>query len=61
MDKALEIVNRFNEFNIVNEAVKTNVARVWTFTGSGSGPWTNQKMLCEPFIQNYEKFNSNSG
>lgn len=60
VDKALEIVNRFNELNIVNKAVKINVPGVWTFD-KYAGKWAGHKMLCEPFIQNYDKFNSNTG
>ncbi|KAH7161025.1 kinase-like domain-containing protein [Dactylonectria macrodidyma] len=60
VDKALEIVNRFNELNIVNKAIKINVPRVWTFEDDGS-TWAGQRFLCEPFIQNYQKFNSSTG
>ncbi|KAI1635066.1 kinase-like protein [Biscogniauxia mediterranea] len=60
VDKALEIVNRFNELNIVDKAVKVNVPAVWTFS-EGSPEWVGQRALCEPFIQNYQKFNSNTG
>lgn len=58
VDRALEIVNRFNELNIVNKVVKINVPAVWEFT---TEPEAGQKTLVEPFIQNYKKFNSNSG
>ncbi|KAI4859329.1 kinase-like protein [Hypoxylon rubiginosum] len=60
VNKALEIVNRFNELNIVNKSVKINVPAVWTFDDN-SGEWAGQRMLIEPFIQNYQKFNSNTG
>ncbi|KAI0593648.1 kinase-like protein [Biscogniauxia sp. FL1348] len=60
VDKALEIVNRFNELNIVDKAVKVNVPAVWRFVES-AGARAGQYALCEPFIQNYEKFNSNTG
>ncbi|KAK2802563.1 hypothetical protein FQN51_004355 [Onygenales sp. PD_10] len=60
VDKALEIVNRFNQLNMINKAVKINVAAVWNFV-DGNTAWAGQKVLCEPFIQNYQKFNSNSG
>lgn len=61
VDKALELVNRFNQLNIVNKAIKINVPEVWTFEEDGGGQWGGQKALSEPFIQNYQKFNSNSG
>lgn len=60
VDKALEFVNKFNELGLINKLVKINVPTVWTFE-DGPGPWPGQKALCEPFIQNYQKFNSNSG
>lgn len=60
VDKALEFVNRFNQLNLVNKAVKINVAQVWHFDDD-SGHWAGQHHLCEPFIQNYQKFNSNTG
>ncbi|KAL8404396.1 hypothetical protein RB594_009298 [Gaeumannomyces avenae] len=58
--KALEIVNRFNQLGVVDKAVKVNVPQVWVFD-KHSGPWAGQKGLSEPFIQNYQKFNSNTG
>ena len=59
VDKALEVVNRFNELNIVNKDVKINVPAVWEFVPPSSR--AGQRALIEPFIQNYKKFNSNSG
>ncbi|KAK4122022.1 kinase-like protein [Parathielavia appendiculata] len=61
VDKALEIVNRFNQLAIVDKAVMINVPSVWTFDEDCSDDWAGKKVLCEPFIQNYQKFNSNSG
>ena len=60
VDKALEIVNRFNELGIVKKSVKINVPAVWQFD-KYSRKRAGQRHLCEPFIQNYEKFNSNTG
>ncbi|KAI1768966.1 kinase-like protein [Hypoxylon sp. FL1150] len=59
VEKALEIVNLFNELNIVSKSVKINVPDVWTFSEGTSRE--GQHTLCEPFIQNYQKFNSNTG
>lgn len=60
VDKALEMVNMFNELGVVNKAIKINVPQVWTFVDDGSER-SNHKVLSEPFINNYQKFNSNSG
>ncbi|KAJ6439816.1 hypothetical protein O9K51_07707 [Purpureocillium lavendulum] len=63
VDKALEIFNRFNQLNLVNKAIKINVPAVWQFEKitAFDDDWAGQKTLAEPFIENYEKFNSNSG
>lgn len=61
VDKALEIVDKFNQLGLINKVVKINVPEVWFFTDECDNEWTGQKVLCEPFIQNYQKFNSNSG
>ena len=60
IDKALEIVNRFNDLEMINKTIKINVASIWTFEPQ-AGQWAGSKTLCEPFIYNYQKFNSNSG
>ncbi|KAK0741620.1 kinase-like domain-containing protein [Apiosordaria backusii] len=61
VDKALEIVNRFNQLGIVDKAVKVNVPAVWRFEDDCDGDWAGTAHLIEPFVQNYQKFNSNSG
>ncbi|KAL6881152.1 kinase-like protein [Trichoderma novae-zelandiae] len=61
VDKALEIVNRFNQLDVIDKEVKINVPRVWTFNDDCEEEWVGQKALVEPYIQNYQKFNSNTG
>ncbi|KXX80413.1 Alpha-protein kinase vwkA [Madurella mycetomatis] len=61
VDKALEIVNRFNKLNIVPQAIKINVPQVWRFEDDSYLEWAGARVLCEPFIHNYQKFNSNTG
>ncbi|KAK4108291.1 kinase-like protein [Canariomyces notabilis] len=61
VDKALEIVNRFNQLNIVNKTIKINVPQVWRITRSHRSNLIGSRHLIEPFIQNYQKFNSNTG
>lgn len=58
VDKALEIVNRFNQLDIVDKQVRVNIPQVCVCM---LGPWAGQLLLVEPFIQNYQKFNSNTG
>ncbi|KAG6039702.1 hypothetical protein E4U41_002196 [Claviceps citrina] len=61
VDKALEFVDKFNLLGIVDKGVKINVPGIWRFTEDSHGDWAGQIILCEPFIQNYQKFNSNTG
>lgn len=58
VDKALEFIDKFNELGIVAKTIKLNIPAVWRYT---SGSREGEKILVEPFIQNYQKFNSNSG
>mmetsp|Transcript_13447 Transcript_13447/g.20448 ORF Transcript_13447/g.20448 Transcript_13447/m.20448 type:complete len:257 (+) Transcript_13447:259-1029(+) len=60
-DKALEIIEEWNIRRYVNKVVKINMPEVWTFSGNSSGSWSGRKVLQEPFISNYRKYNSNSG
>ncbi|KAM7211388.1 alpha-protein kinase 1 [Rhypophila decipiens] len=61
VDKALNIVNKFNELHIVNKPIVINVPGVWEFDKTGDNEWAGSKHLVEPFIKDYVKFNSNSG
>mmetsp|Transcript_2429 Transcript_2429/g.4522 ORF Transcript_2429/g.4522 Transcript_2429/m.4522 type:complete len:304 (-) Transcript_2429:456-1367(-) len=55
---AVTLITKWNEKRFINRMVKINLPEVWTFS---SGMWQGQKVLQEPFITNYEKFNSNTG
>ena len=56
--KTLNILRQFNNAGIVDKPIRINNAQVWE---RSDGPSKGQKYLVEPFIENYEKFNSNSG
>jgi len=60
-DKALHIVKEWNSRNFINRKVMVNVPQVWTFMEGGAAHLVGKKVLQEPFIQHYTKFNSNSG
>jgi hypothetical protein len=57
----VEIVNKFNKLNIINKVINVNIPQVWYFMDESSDEWSGQRFLCEPFIRNYQKFNSNTG
>lgn len=56
--KASDIISQFNRGGFVDKVIQVNLPEVWTFQ---SGSKTGQKVLQEPFIDNYQKFNSNTG
>jgi hypothetical protein len=62
--KAMELLVSWNQANLIDKTIRLNMPEVWTFNasmGAGSEYRVGQKFLCEPFIQGFEKFNSNSG
>lgn len=54
VEKAGHILTQWNGANISDVPFRLNVPEVWTATDG-------MKFLCEPFIEDYQKFNSNSG
>jgi hypothetical protein len=53
--KSLEIINNFNNDGLIDKPIWLNEPTVWEFEES------KEKVLVEPFIDNFEKFNSNTG
>lgn len=58
IEKALHLVEQWNAVKVIDKTIQVNRARVWTFSDP---PREGEKNLVEPFIKNWEKFNSNSG
>jgi hypothetical protein len=66
VDKALQLLTAWNGAGVVKTTVRLNLPEVWTQTrcwGScdGEDDCTDELTLVEPFIDNFTKFNSNSG
>eukprot|EP00475_Leptophrys_vorax_P013394 TRINITY_DN1978_c0_g1_i1.p1 TRINITY_DN1978_c0_g1~~TRINITY_DN1978_c0_g1_i1.p1 ORF type:complete len:253 (-),score=52.77 TRINITY_DN1978_c0_g1_i1:36-764(-) len=59
VQKALWIIDRWNDSHFIDKKVILNIPGVWTFTDGNNR--TGHKCLIEPFIEHWEKFNSNSG
>lgn len=57
--KAVDIISKFNIGGFVDKTIQVNLPEVWTFVQGCSK--AGQKVLQEPFIENYQKFNSNTG
>lgn len=60
VEQAITILSEFNKLAIVDKPIKVNVPAAWKFDDAITD-WGGRKALCEPFIQNYEKYNSNTG
>lgn len=58
--EAVRLVTEWNAEQLVKRLIKINLPEVWTFVQDGS-EWAGRKVLQEPFIENYQKFNSNTG
>ena len=60
MEKSVELVALWNEKSFIEQKIRVNIPEVWTFVQSEMFP-KETKVLVEPFIENYKKFNSNTG
>ena len=55
VERTLEIITKWNEGRFIDKQVMLNQPTIWHFDSN------NARNLVEPFIENFEKFNSNSG
>ncbi|CAB9515687.1 Myosin heavy chain kinase [Seminavis robusta] len=60
MEKSVELVKSWSDKRIIEQRIRVNVPEVWTFEKSDFFH-EDTKVLVEPFIENYKKFNSNTG
>lgn len=58
--KALAIVESFNAARIIEKTVRINLPEVWRFNDDATGGRAGSKVLSEPYIENYQKFNSST-
>lgn len=54
-----EIISAFNRQGIITQDILLNQPEVWVFTHDSDR--VGQKVLVEPYISNFEKFNTNTG
>lgn len=57
--EAVKLIDEWNNAKLIDKTVQMNMPEVWVFVKESSRP--GQKFMEEPFIDNYQKFNSNSG
>lgn len=53
--RAQKVIDKWHEEKPINRKILLNTPGIWTYTT------TKHKVLIEPYIDNFEKFNSNSG
>jgi hypothetical protein len=58
VEQAQIIIDAFNAEGVIRQTIFLNHPGVWRFTG---GSRQGQKHLVEPYIDNFQKFNSNTG
>lgn len=58
VNRTLQIVRAFNRENFLNKKIIVSIPEVWRGNFGGS---RNKKILVEPFIRGFVKWNSNSG
>lgn len=58
-DEAVALITKWNTKRLIDRMVKVNLPEVWTFMPGSTR--AGRKVLQEPFIENYQKFNSNTG
>lgn len=61
VNRAVEIIERFNNAGHIDKRILMNRPAVWLYTTSCGANIAGSAVLVEPFISNYQKFNSNSG
>lgn len=59
--RAIQLVALWNQEEIILDMVHVNHPEVWTFHKNSNEDWRDTKLLIEPYIKNFQKFNSNSG
>lgn len=62
--RAVEIINQFNTTAHIDKPILMNRPEVWQWDDDAANRAANRvgaKNLVEPFIENFEKFNSNTG
>ena len=59
--EAIRLIAKWNSKNLIDRMIQVNLPEVWTFQPHAGASWAGKKVLQEPFIKEYQKFNSNTG
>ena len=61
VNEAIRLVSLWNAQEVINKPVKMNAPEIWTFDSTSTRGWAGKKIMQEPFIEGWQKFNSGSG
>jgi hypothetical protein len=62
VERTADIVDQFNDSGYINRRIQMNSPEVWRYADDCvSDGISGSYSLTEPFIENFQKFNSNSG
>jgi hypothetical protein len=61
VDKAMHLIEQWNAQEFIDKHIQLNKPTVWEMQTEARGARKGQKVFVEPFIANWQKFNSNSG
>jgi hypothetical protein len=61
MKKARYFVEEWNKRNYIDKPIRINIPEIWFFDDTCADKWKRSKVMIEPHIKDYIKFNSNSG
>ena len=56
VEKSLDIITNYNNASLIDRVITLNTPEIWSYVDKSYGLF-----LCEPFIENFHKFNSNTG
>jgi len=59
IEAAMDLIKKYNQGKFINRHIYLNQPAVWTFQPGSN--YAGQKHLLEPFVENFQKFNSNTG
>lgn len=58
--KALQIIAAFNCTTTYHKTVVLNLPEIWCVTTASHNYWKDAKLLIEPYIDSFQKYNSNN-
>lgn len=61
VEKAANIIQAFNAGQFIDKIIRMNRPTVWKLDYNEHPQWAGKRIIVEPYIENFQKFNSNTG